>query len=618
MMSQLAYGRQIFPTIAQSFLHRIRNHPNDEVFHYKEGVQWKALTWKDHFQRVLEIYVGLQELGVKEGDKVCILSNTRIEWLQADMAVIGSKAVTVPIYASNTAEDCSYIFNHCEAKVIFAEDNKQVEKLLTVRKDLTNLQKIVAFNLQATATLSAEKDVLSFSALRELGSRALAKKPFLKETLEENFATLKPSDDLTICYTSGTTGVPKGVVLSHDSLMSIIEDVDRVVGNQVNESDILLSFLPVSHIFGKVESLATYHFGWKVYFAESIEKLFLNISEVKPTLLFAVPRIFEKAYGRIKSLIDDSSFVKKKLFDTALDAARNYYGKLWSKQTPTVLERVKYEAAKAVVFKKIYQKFGGRLKFCVAGGAPLAKDIGEFMQMIGIPILEGYGLTETCAPVTLNPYEDPRFGTIGRPLPEVALKVADDGEILVKSRKVFKEYYKNPQATKEVLSSDGWFHTGDIGIIDDDGYVKITDRKKDLIVTSGGKNVAPQKIENLAKSYKHISQIMVYGDKRNYLTALVVLEKEEVIKYARELNILFSEYSELVKNPKITALVQSIFEKINKGLAPYETIKRFKVLPNEFSVDSGELTPSLKIRRRFCSEKYKAELDSMYNGGAAA
>mgnify|MGYP001585326102 FL=1 len=300
-----------------------------------------------------------------------------------------------------------------------------------------------------------------------------------------------------------------------------------------------------------------------------------------------------------------------------MSAGRAYYEKIWAGKKPTLLERGAFELAKAVVFKKIYAKFGGRLRLCVAGGAPLPKDIGEFMQIIGISILEGFGLTETCAAVTLNPLKKPKFGAIGRPLPEVAAKIAEDGEILIKSRKVMNGYFKNPEATAEVIDATGWFHTGDIGVMDEEGYIRITDRKKDIIVTSAGKNVAPQKIENISKAHKYINQIMVHGDKRNFLTALVVLDREETIKFAKEHNILFSEYPELVKNPKIQALVQGIFDDVNSKLASYETVKRFKILPNEFTVDSGEMTPSLKVKRKFCSEKYRTELDSMYTGAGA-
>jgi long-chain acyl-CoA synthetase len=394
-------------------------------------------------------------------------------------------------------------------------------------------------------------------------------------------------------------------------MASLTEDVDKAMNRHVGEDDIFLTFLPFSHIFGKVEGLLTYHFGWQVYFAESIDKLFTNIGEVRPTVLFAVPRIFEKAYNKIQATVNEGSPLKRALFQWALTVGREYYQSLWNHQKPSLAQIARFEVAKRLVLKKIHAKFGGRLRYCIAGGAPLPLEVAQFMQIVGMTILEGYGLTETCAPVTLNTPDAYKFGSIGKPLPEVALKIAADGEILVKSKKVFREYYKNPEATAESII-DGWFHTGDIGQIDDEGFVRITDRKKDLIVTSGGKNIAPQKIENLLKTQKFVNQVMVVGDKHNYLVALITLEKDEIIKFAKENNILFSEYSELIKNDAIVAQVQLSINTVNKSLASYESIKRFKILPFEFTVDGGELTASLKLRRRFCMEKYKSVIEELY------
>lgn len=599
--------RQLFPTIAQAFLHRARMQPDSPAFFSKEGAGWTSVTWKEYYDNVRWISLGLMELDAKPGDNISIIGATRLEWTASDMAILGARGVTVPVYASNTADETAFILKHCEATFVFVEDNKQLEKVLSVRDQLPNLKKIIVFSPSATPAMAEDKNILSLAALRDLGKRARNIDRF-----DQNLMSLQPSDVMTVCYTSGTTGVPKGVVLTFDNLASVLEDVDKSMGSFVGEKDVVLAFLPISHIFGKVESMAVYHFGWRVYYAESIEKLLFNMGEVSPTILFAVPRVFEKAYNRIRAGVEESSAVKKGLFDWAFAAGHAYFDKIWSGKRPSPTERIQYIAAKQLVFKKVYQRFGGRLKFCVAGGAPLPQAIGEFMRIVGITILEGYGLTETCAPVTLNTPYGMKFGSIGRPLPEVSMKIAEDGEILVKSRKVFREYYKNPEATAEVLDKDGWFHTGDIGVIDDQGFVRITDRKKDLIITSGGKNVAPQKIENLAKTNKFVTQFVVFGDRRNYLTALVCLDKEEAIKYAKEHYILFSEYTELVKNPKIQALVQKIVDELNSHLASFESIKRFKILPNEFSIETGEITPSLKIRRKFTAEKYRGELDALY------
>jgi long-chain acyl-CoA synthetase len=399
--------------------------------------------------------------------------------------------------------------------------------------------------------------------------------------------------------------------LSFDNLASVVDDIEKVIGMHVYQTDITLTFLPFSHIFGKIEAMATYHFGWQMYFAESIDKLFTNIGEVRPTLLFAVPRVFEKAYNKIKTGANEGSEIKKLLFHWATDVGREYYEHIWNHRRPPLKSAIQFKIAQKLVLSKVYAKFGGRLRWCVAGGAPLPLEVAKFMQIVGMTILEGYGLTETCAPVSLNTPDACKFGSIGKPLPEAAIKLGPDGELLIKSRKIFKEYYKNPEATAEVMEN-GWFHTGDIGTIDPEGFVKITDRKKDLIITSGGKNVAPQKIENLLKTQRYMNQIMVVGDKRNYLAAIVTLDKEDVIKYAKENNILFSEYSELVKTDKVKALVQKAVDHVNGTLASFESVKRFRILPYEFTIDGGEITPSLKLKRKACNEKYKSMIDEIY------
>ncbi len=618
-------------TITETFLERVKETPSAPGFQYKTGSgekgeapQWKVLTFKEFYSECRLLSFGLMSLGIKKGDRVAILSNTRFEWSLSDMAILGAGAVTVPIYASNTSDDVAYIANHAEARILILEDLKQLQKVFEKQaKDpqaFGFLEKIVIVDPTAVfaksfATTYPEglKKVVTLQALQELGRREEAKDPAL---FDSHLKSASSNDLITICYTSGTTGVPKGVMLTHDNLMSVLEDCVKTLGPFVRpEKEVVLSFLPFSHIFGKVESLALYTFGWKAAYAESIDQLMVNMGEVRPTLVFAVPRVFEKAYNRLNTLIEGGSATKKMLFQWAFRVGRDYYGAIWNKKSPSLSARLQYEAASRIVFSKVVQRFGGRLRFAACGGAPLSQAMGEFFQIAGIKILEGYGLTETCAPVTLNLPDDPRFGAVGRPLPEVSIKIAEDGEVLVKSRKVFKGYYKMEGETQTVMA-DGWFHTGDIGHLDADGFLHITDRKKDLIVTSGGKNIAPQKIENIAKTKSLINQFVVHGDRRNYLTALVVLEQEQVVRYAKENQILFSGYNELVKNPKIITLVQKVVDEINAHLASYETVKKFVILPDEFTIEGGELTPSMKIRRNFIVKRYKAILDSMYTESA--
>lgn len=596
-------------TISENFLERVKATPDQIGFQYKIDSEWKTVTFRQFHDECRLVSFGLMGLEIKKGDKVALLSGTRYEWNLFDLAILGCGAVTVPIYPSNTAEDVEYILNHSESTAVVLEDAKQLEKVLARREKLKFLKTIVVIDPAAMASAKKAPDVMTVAAVKEIGKRQEARNPI---QFEKNLRDAKPEDLITICYTSGTTGVPKGVMLSHDNFVSVMEDGVAYLRKYIKpETDTTLSFLPYSHVLGKCESLLIWTFGWRCAYAESYEKLATNMQEVHPTLIFAVPRIFEKAYTKIASTVAESSTAKKILFDWATLVGRSYYDSVWSRERPTLKDFVQYQVARELIFKKIREGFGGRLRYAICGGAPLPQAIGEFFYISGIRILEGYGLTETSAPVTLNSPTTPRFGTVGKPLPEVSIKIAEDGEILIKSRKVFQGYYKMPEETAQALRN-GWFHTEDIGQIEEDGVLKITDRKKDIIVTSAGKNVAPQKIENMAKAHKLISQFVVHGDQRNYLTALVTLDQEQVIRIAAENQILFSAYSELIKNPKILAMIQKIIDEVNQHLASYETIKKFIILPNEFTVDGGELTPSLKVRRKVIGQRYRAELDSMY------
>ncbi len=611
-------------TITETFLERVKTSPGLIGFQFRPTYpemgpvgQWKRITFKDFHQECRLVSFGLMGLGVKRGDRVVILSNTRFEWSLADLAILGAGAVTVPVYSSSTADDMAYILEHSEARIALVEDFSQLSKILEKRAEnpaaFAALEKVVVFEPSAVALAQRDprgfKDVLTLQALRELGRREEGRTP---TRFEENLRAAEPNDVITICYTSGTTGVPKGVELTHDNLMSVLEDCVSVLRKSIRpESEVVLAFLPFSHIFGKVESLALYTFGWRCVFSESSTQWMNDLLEIQPTVIFGVPRLFEKIFTGIQVAIDTGKPSKKKLIDWAFRVGRRYYDAVWAKKRPRLRDQLEFEVAKKAVFQNLSACFGGKLRFAICGGAPLSRDLGEFFQIMGIKILEGYGLTETCAPISVNSVEDTRFGVVGRPLPEVMLKIAGDGEILVKSRKVFPAYFKMPEETQQVLV-DGWFHTGDIGFLDADGYLHITDRKKDLIVTSGGKNIAPQKIENLAMSQKALNQFVVLGDRRSYLTALLTLHRDQVIQYANENQILFSEYAELIKNPKIITWIQKMVDEINRPLASFERIKKFVILPNEFTIEGGELTPSLKIRRAWVSQKYQNELDSLY------
>ncbi|MGZ3710429.1 MAG: AMP-dependent synthetase/ligase [Bdellovibrionota bacterium] len=596
-------------TITEAYLRRVKAEPAKVGARFKKDGAWIDVTFAEHFETVRRLACGLIHSGAKRGGRICILAQTSLSWQQMDMAILGTGGITVPIYPTNTPEDTTYIFNHCEATILFVDDFKNLQKVASIAKDCPAL-KLVIVNFEFRAgDVKAPFEIITWKALYDLG---LNQEKALGAKVDSFFADAKPEDTFTICYTSGTTGLPKGVVLIHSAMSSVFVDVAKVMSGIVTDHEQLLTFLPMSHIFGKWESLTPYFLGWTNNFAESIDSLVSNLGEVKPTLWVSVPRVFEKIYSKILGQVDHASPVKKKLFDWALSAGREVLEAKSAGQSPSLFQSAQYELAKKLVFGKVSARFGGRLKFCVSGSAPLAKNIQEFMHIVGVPVYEGYGLTETCAPVSVNLPGNNRFGTVGKLLPEVLVKIADDGEILLKTAKNFKEYYKNPEATAESLRN-GWFYTGDIGHIDKDGYLCITDRKKDLIKTAGGKYIAPQKIESLAKDFKVLSQVVVYGDQKPFASALLTLSQEYVMEFAQSHKIITSDYSELVKHPEVQKLVAAAVAQLNAKLAKWETIKKYIVLPQEFTVESGDLTPSMKVKRKQVSAKYKDQLEALYN-----
>ena len=608
-------------TITKTYLARVEASPKRVGFVFKPTYpeagpkgRWRRITYAEHFKLCREVSAGLTELQIHSGDRAAILSNTRFEWQLCDMAILGSKAITVPIYASLTPQEVAYILNHSEAKCVFVENEQQLKKIQSILesdpKSLPHLKSLILIEPSTTAVQLESLEHLSLSQLREKGQGLVERDP---EFFAANLLATQPQDLITICYTSGTTGVPKGAMLSHDNMMAIIEAAIQLLGEQIQEEGrVGLTFLPFSHVVGKVESMFSYAIGMEQWFAESIEKLGPNMAKAQPEILFGVPRIFEKAHTKILGKISSKSPAQQKIFDLAVLAAKRYWLKTWQGKDPNLIDRLTYGLAKKGVFQVIREQFGGRLLFCLCGGAPFAREIGEFFYYAGVKVCEGYGLTETCAPVTLNPPQSPKFGTVGPLLPGVEVKIAEeDGEILLKGRQIFQGYYKNPEATDAVFK-EGWFCTGDIGHLDSQSYLKITDRKKDLLVTSGGKNIAPQKIENLAKTQALISQLVVLGDKRKYLTALLTLDEPQTKSYAKKNSISFKNFKELTQTPQIRSRVQESINQVNKQLPSFETLKKFTIIPEDFTVENGCLTPSLKVKRKVISERYGQEIEGMY------
>ncbi len=566
---------------------------------FKVAGEWKSYNWKEYIQKVEFIAAGLNKKGVTKGAHVAIMSSTRMEWSAADLAILGLGAVSIPIYPSNTTEEMTYILNNSETQFLFVEDKSQLDKWAKISSQCPQVKGVFIFNADGV------KGTQSLDDLEKEGREIIkGDTSFYSRSVSQ----VQLNDLATIHYTSGTTGVPKGVSLTHLQVMSEVIDVFSELGMVAEDST--LTFLPFSHILGHVEYWGSIYLGYGIAYAESIDKIRDNLREVSPTVLVAVPRIFEKIYNGVVSQADLNP-TKKKIFNWALSVGQQVSKYKRSNKTIPLTLFLEYGVAKKLVFSKLHKGLGGRLRFCISGSAPLSQQIAEFFHAAGILILEGYGLTETTAAITLNRPHDYEFGSVGRALPDVKIKIASDGEVLVKSDKVMREYYKSPEATKEVMH-DGWFATGDIGELNDRGFLRLTDRKKDLIKTAGGKYVAPQKLENLLKLNKYISNVLIHGDQKKYVVALLTLNPDEVKRFAQANNMSFSSFAELTKTPQVQGIIRDVVANVNSQLASYETIKTFEVLPNDFTIEAGELTPSLKVKRKFCDKKYKEVIDSLY------
>lgn len=587
--------------LVQIFSQTARTRPDQPSLRYKEKGQWVTLNWHEVEKQVYDLVGGLKKLGVKKGERVCILAKTCYQWTVADLAILASGGVTVPIYESSLAAQAAYIINNSEAKVIFVEDAVQYEKVRSLHHQLGTLKQIIIIKYEQE---KREEGVYSLDEVLLLGS-GLGETVFAEQARE-----LTLDDEASYVYTSGTTGPPKGAVLTHGNFIGEMKALEQVLDFPHHMESLI--FLPLAHILARVVQFAQIYKGFVQCYAESIDKLMDNIAETRPHLIASVPRIFEKVHTRVMQGVEASSPAKQGIFQWALKVGQGRSEcQLRRKSLPLGL-RFQWMLAHKLVFSKLHQRLGGRIDYFISGGAPLSKEIGDFFHAAGFLILEGYGLTETTGALCVNSKQRVKMGTVGVPIPDVKIRIAEDGEILAKGPIIFQGYFKSPEATREAIDAEGWFHTGDIGIIDNEGFVTITDRKKDIIVTAAGKNIAPQNIENLIKSDPFISQIMVHGDKRKYLSALVTLDQDEIMNYARSHKIPFQGYQDLVKSEQIHALIKQRIDQKNKQLATYETVKKFAILDKDFSVESGELTPTMKVKRRFTSDKYKEILDSLY------
>ncbi|HJU35868.1 MAG TPA: long-chain fatty acid--CoA ligase [Gaiellaceae bacterium] len=553
----------------------VRDAPAEPAYLEETAEGWRPVSWDEAAERVEALAQGLLARGVRHGDRVAVLARTRLEWILLDWAVMSIGAVVVGLYPTSSAKECEYILGHCEAVLAFTEDEEQTRKLVSVRGTLPTLREIIPFDW-----------------LEKLESDGRLSKHLQADPVEE--------DDLaTLIYTSGTTGPPKGCMLTHANLVTA---AIRVVEGMNQPGDVVLLFLPLAHSYGRLAHQAGTHRGATVALVADVARVPEALTAVRPTVLPAVPRVYEKVHANTLGEIERAGGLRTRIGRWALGVGARVSRARRDGSSVGGLLALQQRLADKLVFAKVRERLGGRLRVGVSGAAPLSPDVMEFFHALGVPVVEGYGLTETSSSATVNSPSDFRIGTVGRPVEGAEVRLAEDGEILIRSSSVFAGYYKEPEATAAALTDDGWLRTGDVGELDAEGFLRITDRKKDLIITAGGKNIAPQNLENALKTSRFVSQALVVGDRRPFVTALVTLDEPEVASSGR--------------NPQ--ELVQEVVDEVNRDRTRVEQIKRFAILPRDFSQIDGEMTPTLKLRRKVIHEHFADEIERMYADGAGA
>lgn len=591
-------------TINQLFSYTIKSFPKDDLMLYKKEGRYVSISTEEFGNKVKYFSLGLKELGLNPEDKLVILSETRPEWVMTDIAAQCAGGITVPVYPSLVPEQIKYIVGNSDAKIVVYSDSEQGSKVAEIRGTLGNVTHYITFES------TAPEGVLTFAQVLEKGKKIHQESP---ELFDKASSLATPDKVASILYTSGTTGPPKGVMLTHNNFMSNVKAVSDII--EFSIEDTVLSWLPLSH---SLERTATYGYlfnGCSIAYAENMLSVGQNMPEVRPTIVVGVPRLFEKVYAAVMDNVLASSPLKRKIFFWAIKIGREFGQKtLLGEPIPKLLE-FRRRIAHKLVFSKIIEKTGGRIRFFLSGAAPLSKDIAELFYAMGLIVLEGYGLTETSPVISINRLEKIKFGSVGPPVPEVEVKIAADGEILAKGPNIMKGYYKLEEETEEAIQ-DGWFYTGDIGYLDEDGFIVITDRKKDIIVTAGGKNVAPQPIENILKTNAYVADILVIGDRRKFLSALIVPNFEKLEEYAKFNTISYKSRQDLVQNDAIVRFLEGEVDRATPNLASYEKIKKIAILDKEFTIADGEITPTFKIKRNVVEKKYKHIIDRLYVEGS--
>ncbi|HVT02651.1 MAG TPA: long-chain fatty acid--CoA ligase [Thermoanaerobaculia bacterium] len=575
------------------------------IMKYKKDGQWIDITLNDFDTRVRRLSTALRHLGVKQGDRVAILSENRPEWTISDFAILAAGAISVPIYPTLLPWQIEYIVNDAGCVVVMVSNAEQLAKMASITAHCPSVRHLVVFEPPG----ELPKLTQSLASVYEFGAERMKGE---ESRFDELLGTAMPGDLATLVYTSGTTGNPKGAMLTHGNIGSnIAATIDLV---DIRPGDLTLSILPLSHILERTADFAFLAAGGTIAYAESVAKVSENLIEIKPDIFAAVPRLFEKMQARIMETVATAPPARQKIFHWALDVAKRRLPYVVEQRPLPPFLALQSFIADRLVFKKIMAKLGGRVRWVLSGGAPLSADLAAFFIGAGLEILEGYGLTETSPVISLNTIKHRRLGTVGQPVPGVEVKIAEDGEILSRGPHIMKGYFNNPEATAQAIDADGWFHTGDIGLLDQDNFLKITDRKKDLIINAYGKNIAPQPLEGLLKTSPYVGTPVLIGDRRKYLSALIVPNFEMLEREAKAAGVVASSPEELVANPHVISLVQKEIDRFNQNLDRQEKIRRFVLLPRDFSIETGEMTPSMKVKRKVVDEKYKALIDSMYAG----
>lgn len=593
---------QLFQIITQDF-GKGKERP---VLKYFSGNTWHGIKYDELYEATKNFAQGLAALGVKRGDKVSIIAENRPEWVYSDMAILGLGGIDVPLYPISTSETIEFCVNNSESVGIIVSNKFQLNKVIKVAKNCSSLKFIIVMNNEDK---SSDQNVYSFNDVIQKGTQFSRENP---NHFDEQCKLSNENELCTIIYTSGTTGEPKGVMLTHKNIVSNIKGAHEIFN--IDENDIFLSFLPLCHIFERMGGYYTaFSCGGTIAYAESIEKVASNMVDIKPTIMTAVPRLFERMYSKIKRNVESQPEKKQKIFNWAVEIGKEYMVSKKSGNPVPIFLTLKHKLADKLVYHKLREKTGGKLRFFISGGAALSRELGQFFEAVGILIIEGYGLTESSPVISANRLNDYKFGTVGKPMPGVEIKIAKDGEILAYGPNIMQGYYKNKKETEETLK-DGWLHTGDIGVFDAEGFLIITDRKKHLFKTSGGKYIAPTPIENMFLASKYIDQFVLIGDRRMFLSALIVPDYEALKEYADANRIQYNNVDELVNMKQIYELLDKEMDAFQKKLANFERVRKFAILDKPFTIEGGELTPSLKLKRKVIEERYGDLISDMYKG----